>query len=67
MSEYCALLCNGSIPSPISDSNPPPHYAGAITDQNLEKLTDRRWSRHRSRLVDLHVVYSDAESLGGCR
>lgn len=64
--ERRALLCNDSIPSPVSDSKPA-HYSGSATDQNLEKLVDRTWTRHRSRLVDLHLLYSDAENLGGCR
>jgi len=67
MVELRTPLSKDSIPSPDRHSNPPPHYTGSVTDQNLEKLADRTWTRHRSRLVDLHVLYSDAENLGGCR
>jgi hypothetical protein len=50
------------IPSAFCAS--PPHYSGAITTPLLEALTLRDWSPGRSKLVDRHLAYRDAEGLG---
>ena len=42
-----------------------PSFNGSKTDPNLEKLVDRKWTKNRSLLVDGHLVYRDAENLGG--
>jgi len=36
-------------------------YSGAVTDQKLEKLIDRGFTVKRSRLVDCHLIWLDAE------
>ena len=43
--------------------NPAPGacYTGSATDTNLEKLTDRNYTRRRSRIVDQRVEWLDAE------
>ena len=42
-------------------------YSGPASDRNLERLTLRRYTRHRSQLVDRWLVYADSEgfSTGG--
>lgn len=42
-----------------------PSFSGSKTDPNLEKLVDRKWTKNRSLLVDGHLIYRDAENLGG--
>jgi hypothetical protein len=61
--EYCAL--RGSILVYPDEFLPaPPHYNGPITDPLLEALTLRDWSPARSRMVDRHLAYRDAEGVG---
>jgi hypothetical protein len=61
--EYCALRgFNFIIPSAFCAS--PPHYNGAITTPLIEGLTLRDWSPGRSRMVDRHLAYRDAEGVG---
>jgi hypothetical protein len=61
--EYCAL--RGSILVYPDEFLPaPPHYNGAITTPLIEALTLRDWSPGRSKLVDRHLAYRDAEGVG---
>lgn len=43
--------------------NPAPGacYSGSATDPNLEALVDRSYTRRRSRLLDLHLIWRDLE------
>ncbi|MFM7529794.1 MAG: hypothetical protein ACKO63_15145 [Nodosilinea sp.] len=45
----------------------PACYSGAVTDQKLEKLIDRGFTVKRSRLVDCHLIWLDAEGLTSCK
>ena len=53
----------------LSGSHPPApaQYSGPASDRTLERLTLRRYTRHRSVLVDRWVHYADSEgfSTGG--
>ena len=40
---------------------PRPQYSGPASDRTLERLTLRRYTRHRSLLVDRWVHYADSE------
>jgi len=44
-----------------------PCYSGSVTDPSLEKLCDRSYTRRRSRLVDCHLIWLDAEGLTSCK
>lgn len=48
----------------IPQGGEPSRYHGP-PDPLLEKLTERGYSRHRSRLVDRWVAYGDAEGFFG--
>ncbi|XGB43214.1 MAG: hypothetical protein LVS60_05410 [Nodosilinea sp. LVE1205-7] len=39
----------------------PACYSGSVTDPTLEKLIDRAFTVKRSRLVDCHLIWLDAE------
>ena len=51
----------------ILEDRPRPQYSGPASDRNLDRLTLRRYTRHRSVLVDRWLHYADSEgfSTGG--